>query len=76
MAAQEVKGGRVPVLQFFDRHEEITAWDLVDEFGYTYKAARSVLDRLHHRKLITRIDIGLWTLTDLGRDRLNYLKKK
>lgn len=76
MAAQEVKGGRVPVLQFLDRREQATAWDLVNEFDYTYNAARSVLNRLHYQRLITRIDTGVWTLTDLGRDRLHYLKRK
>ena len=76
MLIPHMKGGKFRILEFVERRELVTAWDLVELFDYTYDGARQILQRLGSEKLMSRTERGVWTLTDLGRDRLNYLKRK
>jgi len=76
MGEYEQRATKLDLLDFLDRKEVVNIYDLVWEFNYTYKGAWDALARLRKQRLVARIATGSCTLTDLGRDRLLYLKKK
>jgi len=76
MPQYELKATKVDLLDYIESKELVGIYDLVKDFGYTYDAARCALWRLGRQRLAVRLARGSWTLTDLGRDGLNYLKKK
>lgn len=70
------KARKIDVLDFIHKKEEVTAYDLVDRFDYSYKGARNRLWLLHREKLIQPLfQRGAWGLTELATQRLEYYNR-
>lgn len=67
---------KIDVLEFIHLKEQITAHDLVEEFGYSYQGAANRLWLLHQEKLITPLfQRGTWGITELAAKKLDYYKR-
>jgi len=67
------------VLEFIYDMEAVTAYDLMDEFEYTYSSARCRLCQLRKEGFIVPLGGGQWCLTDKAYKKLDYhgvLKRK
>ena len=76
---QPVKARKLEVLGFIYDRETVAAYDLVEQFGYTYSSARGRLCRLGKEGLTVPFGRGRWCLTQKAYDKLSYygiLKKK
>ena|GEM_PF-1285425 len=76
---QPVKARKLEVLKFIYDRETVAAYDLVEQFGYTYSSARCRLCRLGKEGLTVPFGRGRWCLTQKAYDKLSYygvLKKK
>lgn len=61
------------MLKFIYDREIVTAYDLMNEFDYTYSSARCRLSQLRKEGYIQRLSIrGQWCLTDKGCRKLDY----
>lgn len=66
---------KISVLKFIYEREVVTAFDLIEEFGYTYNGARWRLKMLVKQRLIKRIGRGEYCLAEEGYNRLAYYGK-
>ena len=68
---------RIEVLELFDRLQLVSAIDLMNEFKYSEKFARTKLTRLHHAGLTEPAitERGKWILSVKGEKRLRYLRR-
>ncbi|MBA7574008.1 hypothetical protein ES708_15810 [subsurface metagenome] len=76
---QPIKARKLEVLEFIYDREVVTAYDLINRFGYTYGSARCRLCQLRKEGFIQRTMMGHWCLTDRGYNKLDYhgvLKRK
>ena len=77
---QPIKARKLEVLKFIYDSEVVTAYDLMNQFGYTYSSARCRLCQLRKEGFIQPLFIrGQWGLTDKGYWKLDYhgmLEKK
>jgi len=72
---QPIKARKLEVLKFIRKREVVAAYDLVDQFGYTYSSARCRLSRLGKEGYIQRISTkGEWCLTEKGYEKLAYYR--
>lgn len=70
---QPIKARKLEVLKFIYDREIVTAYDLMNEFGYTYSSARCRLCRLRKEAFIQPLFMrGQWGLTDKGYRKLDY----
>lgn len=72
MGIKTIKAAKFDVLAFIKRREIITAADLMQEYGYTYKGALGRLYRLRNERLAEILDGNQWILTNDGYRRLSY----
>jgi len=66
------KATKLDVLLFIKQKEIISAFDLVERFGYTSDGAGSMLSWLKREKLVINGRRGEWELTDAGLSKLIY----
>jgi len=71
---QPIKARKIEVLEFIDGNEIVTAYDLVNEFGYTYNSARCRLSQLRKEGYIEPLLRGQWCLANRGYDKIYYLR--
>ncbi len=70
---QPIKARKLEVLKFIHDREIVTAYDLMNEFGYTYSSARCRLCQLRKEGFIQPLVMrGEWCLTDKGYRKLDY----
>ncbi len=70
------KATKIDVLDFMHMREIVTAYDLVDRFGYSYKGAKQRLWLLHRKQLIEPLfQRGTWGITELAAKKLDYYKR-
>jgi len=70
---QPIKARKLEVLKFIHDREIVTAYDLMNEFGYTYSSARCRLCQLRKEGFIQPLFMrGQWGLTDKGYWKLDY----
>lgn len=70
---QPIKARKLEALKFIYDREIVTAYDLMNEFDYTYSSARCRLSQLRKEGYIQRLSIrGQWCLTDKGYRKLDY----
>ena len=69
---QPIKARKLDVLEFIHDREFVTAYDLMDQFGYTYSSARCRLSQLRKEGFTERSDRGQWCLTEKGYKKLDY----
>lgn len=70
------KASKLEVLEFIKRRRLVFIYQLVEEFGYTYRSAKCRLGRLKKQGLVISDSKGCWVLTDEGIRRLRWLKHK
>ena len=77
---QPIKARKLQVLEFIHDRETVTAYDLMNEFGYRYSSARCRLCQLRKEGFIQPLFMrGQWGLTEKGYRKLDYhgmIKKK
>ncbi len=76
---QPIKTTKLTVLEFIYGREMITAFDLIQQFDYTYSSAHCRLSLLKREGFIQQIGGGHWCLSDRGFDKLDHcgsLKRK
>jgi len=69
---QPIKARKLDVLEFIHDREIVTAYDLMEQFGYTYSSARCRLSQLKKEGFTERLDRGQWCLTDKAYRKLRY----
>lgn len=69
---QLIKATKLTVLEFIYGREMITAFDLIQEFDYTYSSAHCRLSLLKREGFIQRTGGGHWCLSDRGFDKLDH----
>jgi len=70
---QPIKARKLDVLKFIHDREIVTAYDLMNEFGYTYSSARCRLCQLRKERYIQPLFMrGQWGLTEKGYRKLDY----
>ena len=69
---QPIKARKLQVLEFIHDREIVTAFDLMEQFGYTYNSARCRLCQLRKEGFTQQVTTGRWCLTDRGYDKLDY----
>ena len=69
---QPIKARKLQVLEFIHDKEIVTAYDLMEQFGYTYSSARCRLSQLRKEGFTERLDKGQWCLTDKAYKKLLY----
>lgn len=69
---QPIKARKLGVLEFIYDRKTVTAYDLTEQFGYTYSSARSRLSHLRKDGLIVPFGLGQWCLTDKAHGKLRY----
>jgi len=78
----EAKATKLKFLEFMREREVITAYDLMDKFGYTYSYACKKLSLLKKQGLVDDMGDtplthrGQWCLTDRGIERLRFLQRR
>ena len=74
----ELKATKLDILRFIRTREIVDTMDLMNEFGYTYRGARTRLYRLERGKLVVKLGIrvGAYCLTDEAYRRLEYYEQK
>lgn len=78
----EAKAQKWEFLDFMEDREIVTAYDLMQKFGYTYSYAHKKLSLLKKQGLVLDLgdtpstNRGQWCLTEKGYARLNYLCRK
>jgi len=74
----ELKATRLDILRFIRTREIVDTMDLMNEFGYTYRGARTRLHRLERGKLVEKLGIraGAYCLTSEAIRRLEYYDQK
>jgi len=78
----EAKASKWEILDFIDDKKIITAYDLMNMYGYTYSYAYKKLSLLKKQDLVRDFGNtpltrrGQWYLTEKGRERLRYLCRK
>ena len=73
----KVKGNKLQVLDFFERHQPVGIIELMNEFQYTHNYARLKIVRLHRTGLIEPAitEKGEWIPSVKGEKRLKYLRE-
>jgi len=68
---------KIEVLELFDRLQLVGALDLMNEFKYSEKFARTKLTRLHKQGLTEPAitEKGKWILSVKGEKRLQYFRR-
>ena len=70
---QPIKARKLEVLKFIYDREIVTAYDLMNEFGYTYSSARCRLCQLRKEGFIQPLFMrGQWGFTDKLYRKLDY----
>ena len=69
---QPIKARKLQVLEFIYDREFVTAYDLMDRFGYRYSSARCRLSQLRKEGFTERLARGQWCLTDKAYRKLRY----
>jgi len=69
---QLLKATKLTVLALIYEREMITAFDLIEQFDYTYSSAHCRLSQLKKEGFIQRIGGGHWCLSDRGFDKLDH----
>ncbi|GAI50323.1 unnamed protein product, partial [marine sediment metagenome] len=69
---QPIKATKLTVLLFIYGREMITAFDLIEEFDYTYSSAHCRLSQLKREGFVKRTGGGHWCLSDRGYDKLDH----
>ena len=70
---QPIKARKLEVLKFIYDREVVTAYDLMNQFGYTYSSARCRLSQLRKEGFIQPLFMrGTWGLTEKGYRKLDY----
>ena len=69
---QPIKARKLDVLEFIHDKEIVTAYDLMNEFGYRYSSARCRLCQLRKEGFIVPFGRGQWCLTDKAYRKLHY----
>lgn len=70
------KATKIDVLEFIYVKGAVTAYDLVDEFDYSYQGAKDRLWQLHREKLIQPLfQRGTWGITELAAKKLEYYNR-
>ena len=70
---QPIKARKLEVLEFIHDREIVTAYDLMEQFGYRYSSARCRLCQLRKEGFIERLfGRGEWGLTEKGYRKLDY----
>jgi len=69
---QLIKATKLTVLLFIYEREMVTAFDLIQQFDYTYISAHCRLSELKREGFIQRIGGGHWCLSDRGYDKLDH----
>jgi hypothetical protein len=78
----EPKATKKDFLEFIRKRETITAYDLMDEFGYSYSYACKKLSLLKRQGLVQDIGDtpltyrGQWCLTEKGHEKLRFLRQR
>jgi hypothetical protein len=78
----KAKATRLKFLEFIGKREMITAYGLMDRFGYSYSYANKKLSLLKRQGLVQDIGDtpatrrGQWCLTERGIDRLRFLQQR
>lgn len=60
----------IQILEFINKREVVSAFDLVEWFGYTLGGAYSTLGWLKKEHLVINDRKGEWTITNRGIERL------
>jgi hypothetical protein len=77
----EAKAPKGEFLKFIKERERITAYDLMDRFGYSYSYAYKRLNLLKKQGLVDNLGAtpstyrGQWCLTDKGYNKLHFLER-
>lgn len=69
---QPIKATKLTVLLFIYSREMVTAFDLMEQFDYTYISAHCRLSELKKEGFIQRTGGGHWCLSDKGYDKLDH----
>jgi DeoR/GlpR family transcriptional regulator of sugar metabolism len=69
---QPIKARKLQVLEFIYDRKFVTAYDLMEQFGYTYSSARCRLCQLRKEGFIVSFGRGQWCLTDRAYRKLRY----
>lgn len=69
---QPIKATKLTVLLFIYDREMVTAFDLMEQFDYTYISAHCRLSDLKKEGFIQRTGAGHWCLSDRGFDKLDH----
>ena len=78
MVDKEIRANKRDVLNLIKRKEVVEASDLVSEFGYTVKSARTRLYRLNKGGLVEKLGTrrGAYCLTPEAYRRLDYYGRR
>ncbi len=77
----ETKAPKGEFLKFIKERERITAYDLIDRFGYSYSYAYKRLNLLKKQGLVDDLGAtpstyrGQWCLTEKGYNKLHFLER-
>ena len=69
---QPIKARKLEVLEFIYDREFVTAYDLMNRFGYRDSSARCRLAQLRKEGFIASFGRGQWCLTDKAYKKLDY----
>ena len=69
---QLLKATKLIILEFVYDREMVTAFDLIEEFDYTYSSAHCRLSLLKKEGFVQRTGGGHWCLSDRGYDKLDH----
>lgn len=69
---QPIKAKKLQVLEFIYERQVVTAYDLIEQFGYTYSSARCRLSGLRKDELIAPCGRGQWCLSDKAYNKLDH----
>ena len=67
-----VKARKIELLEFINKKDIVSRFEVVNRFGYTLGGADAMLAWLKREGLIINDRRGEWTITDLGVRRLMY----
>jgi len=69
---QPIKATKLTVLALIFDREMVTAFDLIQQFDYTYSSAHCRLSLLKKKGFVQRTGGGHWCLSDRGFDKLDH----
>ncbi len=63
---------RLDLLKFIKKRKLVYAYEIEENFGYTYRSVSVTLTRLKKAGLIINMTKGCWELTEKGYGKLRY----